>query len=51
MDYYLFIDPGEMEGRVGLVGRHIADSLPNWCSLIFPLSLTQLTPVLRDGRT
>jgi len=28
MDYYSFTDPGGMEGRVGLVGWPIADSLP-----------------------
>jgi len=28
MDYYSFTDPGEMEGRVGLVGCPIADALP-----------------------
>ena len=28
MDYYSFIDPGRMKGRVGLVGWPTADSLP-----------------------
>jgi len=28
MVYYSFIDPGEMESRVGLVGWPTADSLP-----------------------